>query len=129
MPTRRLHVSHSLSYSLSHCDEIYQEIIYVYIIYRWCISFLFLIRSLVNHFAKLILDVSTLYEGLFVMAIDGLDSFNTDNQAHTLKWLPTPPTKVKRFITNRNNNTKHRQHNSPSPTNHHPPTHKQQSTK
>ena len=28
----------------------------------------------------------------------------------------------------RNNNTNHRQHNSPSQTNHHPPTHKQQST-
>ena len=28
-----------------------------------------------------------------------------------------------------NNNTKHRQHNSPSQTNHHPPTHKQHSTK
>ena len=31
--------------------------------------------------------------------------------------------------TNRNNNTKHRQHNNPSQTNHHPATHRQQSTK
>ena len=31
--------------------------------------------------------------------------------------------------TERSNHTKHRQHNSPSQTNHHPPTHKQQSIK
>ena len=31
--------------------------------------------------------------------------------------------------TKRNDNTKHRQHNSPAQTNNHPATHKQQSTK
>ena len=54
----------------------------------------------------------------------GSSEMHTDKTATIQTWLQMHHSYTH---TKLNNNTKHRQHNSPSQTNHHPPTHKQQS--
>ena len=61
----------------------------------------------------------------------------TTHTAHTSEMHTDKPARIQSWLemhhsythTKRNNNAKHRQHNSPAQTNYHPPTHKQQSTK